>query len=99
MSDRPFSLRPRSSPRGPQSIAEFIERSNARPGEFRDLDSAELQRQIDARQNGHGAADSDHDVDMTGDGDGDGDGDANASEADSDANEPKDVAAVREDFL
>jgi mediator of RNA polymerase II transcription subunit 17 len=96
MNDRPFSLQPRSQRRGPQSIAEFIQRAHARPGGFRSLDSAELQRQIDARQNGHPGADSDRDVDMTGEGDGD------ASEAASDAEEPrdaKDVAAAREDFL
>ncbi|KAG7291841.1 hypothetical protein NEMBOFW57_001862 [Staphylotrichum longicolle] len=89
MNDRPFSLQPRTAQRhGPQSIAEFIQRVNAKPGGFRALNSAELQQQIAARQNGT-AADPDHDVDMTGD----------ASDADSDVDETKDVAAAREEFL
>ena len=87
MNDRPFSLQPRSAQRqGPQSIAEFIQRVNAKPGGFRTLNSADLQQQIAARQNG---TDVDRDVDMTGD----------ASEADSDVDETKDVAAAREEIL
>ena len=98
MNDRPFSLQPRSTQkRGPQSITEFVQRVNAKPGGFRSLDSAELQRQIAAGQNGENGENSadadDHDVDMTAD------ADADADDAASDLDEPKDVVAAREDFL
>ncbi|KAK4140207.1 subunit 17 of mediator complex-domain-containing protein [Dichotomopilus funicola] len=98
MSDRPFSLQPRSAPhQGPQSIAEFIERIKTQPGGFRALNSAELRREIEAIE----ASDHDddggdddigageNDVDMTGD----------ASEADGDIPEIKDAGVARDEVL
>ncbi|KAK4136967.1 hypothetical protein BT67DRAFT_374853 [Trichocladium antarcticum] len=89
MNDRPFSLQPRPAPsRGPQSIAEFIQRANAEPGGFRAINEADLDREIeaDARQDG---ADRDEDVAMAGD----------TSEAGSEATESKDVTAARDELL
>ncbi|KAL2023560.1 hypothetical protein VTK56DRAFT_2168 [Thermocarpiscus australiensis] len=89
MNDRPFSLQPRPAPRrGPQSIAEFIQRINAEPGGFRGLNSAELRRQIEARQNE--ADRDDDDVDMIG---------GPASEADSEVAETKDITVARDELL
>ena len=89
MSDRPFTLQPRPAPsRGPQSIAEFIQRVNAEPGGFRALNEGDLKREIEAnaRQNDDNR---DDDVEMEG----------AASEAESDVSEAKDVTAAREELL
>lgn len=95
MSDRPFSLQPRSAPQqGPQSIAEFIERLNAQPGGFRAVNSAELRRELEA---------SDHDDDGGNDDNGAGENDVEmtggASEADGDIPETKDPMVARDEVL
>ncbi|KAI1328727.1 subunit 17 of mediator complex-domain-containing protein [Xylariaceae sp. FL0255] len=54
----PFSLRPWPiSDKKPKSIGEFIARLNAQPGGFRGLNQAQLQRDIDAQEQGQGDED------------------------------------------
>ncbi|KAI0803796.1 subunit 17 of mediator complex-domain-containing protein [Xylaria sp. FL0064] len=49
----PFSLRPwPTGDKKPQNLAEFIARVNAQPGGFRELNEAELRREIEAKQQG-----------------------------------------------
>ncbi|KAI0427764.1 subunit 17 of mediator complex-domain-containing protein [Xylaria sp. FL1042] len=49
----PFSLRPwPTGDKKPQNLAEFIARVNAQPGGFRDLNEAELRREIESKQQG-----------------------------------------------
>ncbi|KAI1351110.1 subunit 17 of mediator complex-domain-containing protein [Xylaria sp. FL0043] len=49
----PFSLRPwPTGDKKPQNLAEFIARVNAQPGGFRELNEAELRREIQTKQQG-----------------------------------------------
>ncbi|TGJ81431.1 hypothetical protein E0Z10_g7341 [Xylaria hypoxylon] len=49
----PFSLRPwPTGDKKPQNLAEFISRVNAQPSGFRNLDEAQLRREIQAKQQG-----------------------------------------------
>ncbi|KAK0633099.1 subunit 17 of mediator complex-domain-containing protein [Immersiella caudata] len=48
----PLALQPAPPPsRGPQTVAEFIQRVNAEPGGFRALNQDDLRKQIEARRN------------------------------------------------
>ncbi len=49
----PFALRPwPTGDKKPQNLAEFIARVNAQPGGFRDLNEAQLRREVQAKQQG-----------------------------------------------
>ncbi|KAK5663172.1 hypothetical protein OQA88_6589 [Cercophora sp. LCS_1] len=85
MASAPLSLQPPPAPnRGPQTVADFIQRVNAEPGGFRGLDQDELRRQIEASR--HNAED---DVEML---DAEEDTDAPAAKT-------KELVAAREDLM
>ena len=80
----PLSLLPGPPPtRGPQTVAEFIQRINAEPGGFRSLNEHDLRRRIEASR--HKA---DEDVDME-----------DAEEPDESAAKTKEIIAARQELL
>ncbi|KAK3693602.1 subunit 17 of mediator complex-domain-containing protein [Podospora appendiculata] len=85
--ESPLTLQPRPPRnRGPQTVAEFIQRINAEPGGFRRLNEADLQvpEAVTARSDGTG---DDHDVEM-----------ADIADPDN-APKSKDIVAARHELL
>ncbi|KAK0655786.1 subunit 17 of mediator complex-domain-containing protein [Cercophora newfieldiana] len=80
----PLALQPPPPPsRGPQSVAEFIQRVNAEPGGFRALNQNEIRKQIEARKNK-----GESDVEM-----------ADAEEADDEPSKTNELLAAREELM
>ncbi|RWA07956.1 hypothetical protein EKO27_g7153 [Xylaria grammica] len=86
----PFSLRPwPTGDKKPQNLAEFIERVNAQPGGFRNLNEAQLRQEIQAKRQG---ALDDNGVDGSDDEDDDQDDEAEGLKG-------KTALVAREEFL
>src|ERR1044071_4910375 len=86
MEDRPFKLQPQPAPsRGPQTIAEFIQRVNAEPGGFRALNEADIRKAIEERNTQPDNQDDDVEMEDTSDSD--------------DTPDTKDIATVRTELL
>ncbi|KAI3330639.1 subunit 17 of mediator complex-domain-containing protein [Ustulina deusta] len=83
----PFALRPwPTGDKKPQNLAEFIARVNAQPGGFRDLNEAQLRREVQAKQQGT----VEDDVDGT---------DEEDDEDEAEDGKAKTAIAAREEFL
>jgi mediator of RNA polymerase II transcription subunit 17, fungi type len=80
----PLALQPAPPPsRGPQTVAEFIQRVNAEPGGFRALNQDELRQQIEARRNK-----GETDVEM-----------ADAEDAEDEPSKASELLAAREELM